>query len=207
MRGLLAIGVALLVNLLLVWLMQQMVQERQPARPLARPDPMPVGFVRVKPPPEPPPQAQEPPETPEEPPPPPLPETPRLSLSRPQAPLASPRLPRIDLPLRLGKGPSLGSYQAPPAPLPKEAVPLVRVAPQYPQRALRRRKQGSVKIAFTIEPDGRVSDPKVIQADPPGYFEEAALRAIRRWKFQPKREGGVAVARQAIQTIHFTLGK
>ena len=68
-----------------------------------------------------------------------------------------------------------------------------------------RRIEGQVRVAFTINPDGSVSDPEVIEAEPPGYFEQSALRAIRHWKFQPKIAGGVAVAHQATQTIRYAL--
>lgn len=81
-----------------------------------------------------------------------------------------------------------------------DVIPLVRIAPQYPPRALRRGIEGWVLVQFTITETGAVKDPIVIQADPEGLFEDAALEAIARWRYNPKVEGGVAVARVGVQT-------
>ena len=52
------------------------------------------------------------------------------------------------------------------------------------------------------------TDPKVIGAQPRGVFEQAALRAIRRWRYNPKIVDGVAVERTGIKVrIRFELGK
>lgn len=57
--------------------------------------------------------------------------------------------------------------------------------PRYPLMALRRKIEGEVIVAFTIQPDGSVAAPRVVSATPAGTFDEAALVAARRWKFQP----------------------
>jgi periplasmic protein TonB len=46
-----------------------------------------------------------------------------------------------------------------------------------------------------------VTDAKVVAADPPGLFDEAAIRSILRWRYNPKVEGGVAVERVGVQTV------
>ena len=56
--------------------------------------------------------------------------------------------------------------------------------PRYPLVALRRKIEGSVTLEFTIQPDGSVSSARVVSADPPGLFEEAALAAASRWRFE-----------------------
>jgi protein TonB len=86
-------------------------------------------------------------------------------------------------------------------------VPLVRVDPQYPPKAKQRRIEGWVDIEFTIGPAGTVENPKVIGASPRAVFEESALRAVRRWRYNPKIENGVAVARPGIRVrLRFELG-
>ena len=82
-----------------------------------------------------------------------------------------------------------------------DVIPLVRIAPEYPPRALRRGIQGWVQVQFTITATGAVKDAKVVAADPPNLFDEAALRSIARWRYNPKIEGGVAVERIGVQTV------
>jgi len=203
----LALLIALLVNLGLLRLMESMVTPQTAGRAPQRVAALPIDFVRLPPPQEPPPP--EPEQSPE-------PEQPPPSLPQPLPTAAGVKRPRLDppnwqtpqlaLPLEVGNGPYLGGFAAPaPPPLPAEPVPLVRIPPRYPRRALMRRVEGSVVVQFTIDPDGGVSDPKVVKAEPKGYFEQAALRAIRGWRFQPQLENGVAVARPATQTIRFAL--
>ncbi len=80
-------------------------------------------------------------------------------------------------------GLNLGDLQAPSD---RSATPLVQVPPIYPARAQARGTEGWVLIEFNITPSGAVVDPFVIDSDPRGVFDSAALRAIRRWKYRPK---------------------
>ncbi|EGV50442.1 energy transducer TonB [Candidatus Endoriftia persephone] len=208
MRWGLALLIALLVNFGLLKLMQSMVTPDHQRGNTQLSKALPIDFVRL-PPEEPPPPAEEPPSEAEEP----TPELPRpmpaaAAAKNPQIELPSWQAPNLALPLDVGNGPYLGGFATPPPPpLPAEPVPLVRIPPRYPRRALLRRSEGHVVVQFTIDPDGGVSDPKVVEAEPKGFFEQAALRAIRGWKFQPQLENGVAVARSATQTIRFSLKK
>jgi TonB family protein len=80
-----------------------------------------------------------------------------------------------------------------------EVIPLVRIPPEYPPRALRERIEGSVTIEFTIADEGYVRDPVVVESIPPGVFDEAALAAISRWRYNPRIEDGVAVERKGVR--------
>lgn len=82
-----------------------------------------------------------------------------------------------------------------------DIMPLVRVAPQYPRKALSRGIEGWVQVEFTISKVGTVENPIVIDADPPGIFNRAALKAVAKWKYKPKIEDGVAVERQGVSTV------
>ncbi|GAB4171345.1 MAG: energy transducer TonB [Wenzhouxiangellaceae bacterium] len=86
-----------------------------------------------------------------------------------------------------------------------DVVPIVRIQPQYPREAAMKGIEGYVTIEFTITPTGTVRNPRVIDARPRGLFEREAIRAILRWKFKPRIVDGVAVERQATQTIEFNL--
>jgi len=83
----------------------------------------------------------------------------------------------------------------------RDVIPLVRIEPEYPHRAASRGIEGWVLVQFSITPAGTVKDAKVADASPKGYFEEAALKAIARWRYNPKVEGGVAVERRGIQVM------
>lgn len=94
------------------------------------------------------------------------------------APTASQPIPAASLPVAL----------APPksddAPAPALPRLLADAPPRYPQAAQNRRIEGSVLVAFTIQPDGSVSDARPLSAQPAGIFEEAALAAASRWRFE-----------------------
>ena len=81
----------------------------------------------------------------------------------------------------------------------RDIVPLVRVDPEYPPRARQQGIEGYVDVEFTISPAGTVQDPRVIGSQPAMVFDGAALTAIRRWRYNPKLEAGVAVARPGVQ--------
>jgi len=87
----------------------------------------------------------------------------------------------------------------------RDTIPLVRVPPDYPQRALSRGLEGWVQVQFTITGTGTVKDAVVVKSSSQ-IFEEAAIKAILRWRYNPKIENGVAVDRVGVQTIiRFTL--
>ena len=62
-----------------------------------------------------------------------------------------------------------------------------RVDPKFPPQAIRDEiASGSVTVKFTVQTDGSVTNPTVIDAKPRrGIFDDAALRAVAKWKFQP----------------------
>lgn len=82
----------------------------------------------------------------------------------------------------------------------KSEMPIVRVAPAYPRRALDRGIEGWVEVEFTVTEVGGVSDPKVLSAHPSSIFDRAALRAIERWKYEPKIVDGQPVSRPGVRT-------
>ena len=82
----------------------------------------------------------------------------------------------------------------------RDVIPLVRINPDYPQRALQRGLEGWVQVQFTITPTGTVKDPIVVDAMPKSVFDDAALKAIARWRYNPKVENGAPVERVGVQT-------
>jgi TonB family protein len=66
--------------------------------------------------------------------------------------------------------------------------PIHIVRPEYPAKADDQRMIGYVAVDFTIEPDGSVSDPKIVQSFPDGVFDKSTLAVFPRWKFEPPVE-------------------
>ncbi|MCR9160746.1 MAG: energy transducer TonB [Nannocystaceae bacterium] len=85
------------------------------------------------------------------------------------------------------------------------ARPKSRPRPTYPRLAQRQGVEGFVTLRLRIGADGRVDEAVVVKAEPPGVFDEAALRAARRYRFTPARRGDEAVASTLQQTIRFEL--
>ena len=71
-------------------------------------------------------------------------------------------------------------------------LPIVRVAPVYPARALSRGLEGYVDLAFTVTTTGTVRDPVVLQSTS-SLFERAAIRAVLKFKYKPRVVDGVPV--------------
>lgn len=86
-----------------------------------------------------------------------------------------------------------------------DLVVLKRVSPDYPRRAAMAGIEGHVTMRFTINSDGSVSDVRVTDANPRRVFDRAAVAALSEWEFEPFREGGEAVSREASITIDFRL--
>ncbi len=105
----------------------------------------------------------------------------------------------------------------PPPPPPVEKLPAkVRVggevrppakihdaAPAYPAIAQSARVQGIVIIQATIGVDGQVIDATVLRSVP--LLDEAALAAVRQWRYTPTRLNGAPVAVVMTVTVNFTL--
>ena len=82
-----------------------------------------------------------------------------------------------------------------------EYLPIVKVAPIYPARAQSRGIEGWVLLQFTVTETGAVRDPVVIEAQPPGIFEEAAKRAVVKFKYKPRVENGRPIEVAGVQHL------
>ena len=87
-----------------------------------------------------------------------------------------------------------------------EYLPIVKVAPVYPRRALQRGIEGYVIVEFTVTKQGSVRDPVVVEAQPEGIFEQAAIDAALKFKYKPRVVNGEAAEVSGIQNrISFEL--
>jgi protein TonB len=102
---------------------------------------------------------------------------------------------------------------AAPAPAPTEAgataavdvVPakiVRRVTPVAPFN-IPKKTSGYVVLMFSINEKGRVSDVSVVESTPPGVFDDAAMTAVRKWVYEPRKENGVAVPSQSKARLVF----
>src|SRR5216683_5202688 len=85
----------------------------------------------------------------------------------------------------------------------KTAALLSTVAPIYPQMARNQRVSGDVKIDALIGADGRVSTTKVISG--PALLHQAAVEAVRQWKYRAATLNGRQVPMHLTVTVQFRL--
>lgn len=114
----------------------------------------------------------------------------------------------IDLPINLSATSALGdalvsgfSDRA----ISTNVIPLSRINPVYPKRAKVMKKEGYVKLEFTITPFGSVKDVEVVASEPPDLFDTCAANALLKWKFKPKVVNNRPVEQRAIIQIDFKL--
>jgi TonB family protein len=81
------------------------------------------------------------------------------------------------------------------------------VAPTYPSDALRRGIEGWVELIFTVKLDGTVEDVEVRNASPAEVFDDAAIRAVRGWRFEPVVRNGRIVPQRAMVRLRFAEGE
>jgi protein TonB len=97
---------------------------------------------------------------------------------------------------------------APAAPLPiggdvQPARLLASVPPAYPPLAKTQRIEGAVRLDALIDATGRVSSMKVVSG--PVLLHQAAMDAVRQWKYQPAVLDGKAVPMHLTVTVQFRL--
>ncbi len=106
-------------------------------------------------------------------------------------------IPQIDVSLDIGTGFNPD----------RDAQPLVRIEPQYPERCTSR--AGAVEIVqvqFDVDPQGQTANAQVIDSTN-SCLNRAAIRAVERWKYQPKIVDNEAQWRRGVVTqFRFQLG-
>lgn len=86
-------------------------------------------------------------------------------------------------------------------------LPLVRVAPAYPARALSLGLEGYVDVSFTVTTTGTVKDPIVLRSTNRA-FEQAATRAALKFLYKPRIVDGAVVETPGVKVrITFALNR
>ncbi|GAA5192098.1 TonB family protein [Ferrimonas gelatinilytica] len=87
----------------------------------------------------------------------------------------------------------------------QEQTPLVRIAPDYPIAAARRRLEGHVVVEFTIDEQGFVQDPEVKESEGHKAFAKETLKALKQWRYAPKFDQGKPVPARTSVEMKFAL--
>ncbi len=81
----------------------------------------------------------------------------------------------------------------------RDPQPVFRPHPEYPARALRFKREGIVELEFTIAPDGSVHDIRVVLSEPEGVFDHAAIKALRKWRYDPQLVNSAPIERTGMR--------
>jgi protein TonB len=156
----------------------------------------------------------------------PLPPKPRVQRTRPAPPppviTAAPEapaeyvappapLPPIEVPVPVAAAPAPATVAAPPAPPPPVTPPrfnaayLNNPAPAYPALSRRMGEEGRVVLRVYVSEQGQAAQVQLRTSSKHPRLDEAALDAVRRWRFVPARRGETPVAAWVLVPISFSL--
>ncbi|HKJ16629.1 MAG TPA: energy transducer TonB [Xanthomonadales bacterium] len=133
---------------------------------------------------------EKPPE-PEEPPP--EPPTPQMENLNPNAEKIAVSAPPAETDIEMTGGFSLGVGEG-------DYLPIVKVAPIYPQRALARGLEGFCVVQYTVTRNGTIRDPFVVEDQcTSSMFHRASVEAALKFKYKPRVMDGEAVEVPGVQ--------
>lgn len=84
-------------------------------------------------------------------------------------------------------------------------MPLSQMKPMYPLRARNADIEGYVVLEMIVDAQGLISQVDIAEAEPPGYFEKAALRSAAAWRFSAAKKDGSPVPVRVVQKLTFRL--
>lgn len=207
------IGVVLLHVLGLMWAAQQLSITEPAVTPPSvvgvlvapEPEPAPPPPKPVPPPPKPEPKPQPKPEPKFTPKPTPKPEPEREVAPEPEpVPQTAPSVPAPPAPAVQQAAPA-PEAPAPVTPPRTDAAHLNNPAPQYPALSRRLGEQGRVMLDVYILPDGSVGETKLNKSSGFPRLDNAALQAVKNWKYVPAKRGNKPIAFWYVQPVSFVL--
>jgi protein TonB len=80
------------------------------------------------------------------------------------------------------------------APTDNQLVIAIGFPPEYPSRALARGVEGFAVVGFSVSASGSVYDAYILESEPNTLFDRSSLKAINKFKYKPRKEGGRAVS-------------
>jgi protein TonB len=125
--------------------------------------------------------------------PPPQPPTPQLENLNPNAEKIAISAAPVETDIEMSGGFSLGVGEG-------DYLPIVKVAPIYPQRALSRGIEGFCVVQYTVTKQGTIRDPFVIEDQcSSSLFHRASIQAALKFKYKPRVIDGQAVEVPGVQ--------
>lgn len=94
---------------------------------------------------------------------------------------------------------------APDTPPEFSAAYLNNPAPPYPARAQRMRQQGTVQLRVHVNADGSPIEVQLFASSGVPSLDEAAMSAVRRWRFVPAKRGNAPVSAWVKVPVAFKL--
>ena len=82
---------------------------------------------------------------------------------------------------------------------------VVKRQPVYPFKARQQGIEGVVQVKILVKEDGSVGEVLIMDARPPGIFEDAVLVSVPSWRFEAGVVGGKKVTSWVITALHFKL--
>ena len=79
--------------------------------------------------------------------------------------------------------------------------------PSYPAESRQAHQEGRVLLVVDVNTDGNPTRVEIKQGSGFAALDLAALNAVRRWKFEPARKGGVSVEARVEVPVQFSLGR
>ncbi|MCK4694110.1 MAG: energy transducer TonB, partial [Candidatus Cloacimonetes bacterium] len=88
-----------------------------------------------------------------------------------------------------------------------EPFPIKQITPIYPEFAKRSGIEGEVFLKVEVFEDGSVGAIRVLKSlmSGPGGLDEAAIKAVRQWEFEPAKSGGQPIAVWVTFSVTFSL--
>ncbi|NDF12343.1 MAG: energy transducer TonB [Proteobacteria bacterium] len=77
--------------------------------------------------------------------------------------------------------------------------------PSYPERARQRREQGTVMVDVLVGVDGEARSVEVMRSSGHPMLDDAALSAVRHWRFLPARRGSERVEANVVVPVEFKI--
>jgi protein TonB len=125
--------------------------------------------------------------------PPPQPPTPQLENLNPNAEKIAIQAAPVETDIEMSGGFSLGVGEG-------DYLPIVKVAPIYPQRALSRSIEGYCVVQYVVTKNGTIRDPFVVEDQcTSSLFHQASLQASLKFKYKPRVVDGQAVEVPGVQ--------
>ena len=88
-----------------------------------------------------------------------------------------------------------------------QPVVIRNTPPIYPETARRAGWEGRVTVRVEVSADGLPMSVALQKSSGYGILDQAALRAVKTWRFQPRTMGGVAMAGTVDVPVNFTLSR